>query len=638
LNAAQDMVLKVALALAEKRGIPVFPCRFTDKKPITKHGFYDASLDPEQIRQWWLGYPGALVGVPTGRKTNLLVLDVDPKGFKWYGENSAEMPCGRIHRTPRLGYHLVYHMSDFEVSVSASKFAQGVDVRANGGYVIWWPAHQRETVGRFDDIGPPPAFVLARLAELESKKKGKTNGKANGVLHGKANGHAGAADAGQIVSPQTDQLTVTEGGRNDFLFREGCSMRGRGYGEPAIEAALQALNVSQCVPSLEQKEVATIAASAARYDAGSNASRIGEASEDAIVERMDAEIATLDRMREEFADAQVMDATQTAYRERRSPMDGLLDTWMRHGEGAFSAEQNLAIQATLSTTTGSQGGFTVPTLVANRLADLLKDFSGVRRVAEVLRTTTGGPFGYPISDGTAEVGERLPENVAASDDDPNFATASLQTWKYSSKVFTVPLELLQDSMFDIEAFVLRRSAARIGRLSNTDFTVGTGVGMPTGFTGAAGAGTIGLTGQAASVIHDDLIDLVHSVNTAYRQIPLGLAFMMADVTFKFLRKLRDGANNRPLYLPSDGVQPETLLGYPVIVNDDVSPMAANAKSIFFGNWNLAYKIRDALDVTLYRFADSAYVNKGQMGFLCIARIGGNLVDANGVKYYQNSAA
>lgn len=356
------------------------------------------------------------------------------------------------------------------------------------------------------------------------------------------------------------------------------------------------------------------------------------------IERLDGEITATERSRAGHADVTVQDAIDTAYRERRAPpRDELTNAFIRQGESGFTADQKLAIRNTMSTTTGSQGGFSVPSLVASRFADLMKAFSGVRRVAEVLKTATGGPYNFPSSDGTAEVGERLAENAAASSLDPSFATASLQAWKYSSKIFTVPFELLQDSMLDVEGYVLGRGAERIGRVSNTDFTTGNGTGQPTGFTGAAGSGKVGTSGQTLTVIHDDLIDLVHSVNTAYRQIPQGLAFMMADTSFKVVRKLKD-SSLRPLYLPSeDGTSPETILGYPVVVNDDVAAMAANAKSIFFGNWFRCYKVRDALEVMLLRMDDSAFAKLGQVGFIALARIGGNLVDANGVRFYQNSA-
>jgi HK97 family phage major capsid protein len=355
------------------------------------------------------------------------------------------------------------------------------------------------------------------------------------------------------------------------------------------------------------------------------------------IERFDIEISAIERARAGEADATIQDAIDTAYRERRVvPREPLLDTFLRKGEGGFSDQQKLAIRNTLSTTTGSQGGFTVPSDAASRFADILKNFSGVRRVAEIFKTTTGNVFSYPTSDGTAETGERLAENATATALDPSFGSAPLQTWKYSSKIFAVPFELLSDSNIDIEAYIFSRAAARIGRITNTDFTVGTGTAQPQGFAGVAGVGKVGTTGQTLTVIHDDLVDLVHSVNTAYRQTLQGLAFQMADSSFKVVRKLKD-TSGRPLYLPDDGDSPESILGYPVVVNDDVAVMAANAKSIFFGNFFIGYKVRDALEVQLFRFTDSVYSKLGQVGFLALARSGGNLVDTTAVKAYVNSA-
>ena len=356
----------------------------------------------------------------------------------------------------------------------------------------------------------------------------------------------------------------------------------------------------------------------------------------ASAERLGDQITALERARDGYADANVQDAIDTAYRERRAPRDPLMDTFLRQGMNGFSDEQQLAIRNTMSTTTGSQGGFTVPSEVATRFSDILKDYSAVRATAEVITMKTGSVFGWPISDGSAEVGERLAENATATASDPSFSSASLQTWKYSSKIFTVPVELLQDSNLDLEGYILNRAAARIGRIQNTDFTLGTSGGQPTGFSAAASTGKVGLTGQTTSIIYDDLVDLIGSVDPAYRKKP-GTCFMLSDAAWKIIRKLKDTTNARPLFLPADGIQPETLMGYPVQVNPDCAVMAANARSVFFGNWNVGYKVLDSLQVSLLRLTDSVYAKLGQVGFLAFARSGGNLVDSTAVKAYLNSA-
>lgn len=318
---------------------------------------------------------------------------------------------------------------------------------------------------------------------------------------------------------------------------------------------------------------------------------------------------------------------------------GIFDTWTRRGEKGFSAEQAAKFYNTMSTTTGSEGGYTVPSAVASSLIDSLKLFGGMRAVAELLNTAQGNPLSFPTTDGTSEVGEILAENAQASGADPVFGTVGLNVFKYSSKIIAVPIELLQDSSVDIEAFIRKRIIERIGRITNQHFTTGTGTGQPRGIVTAASSGKIGTTGQTLSVIYDDLVDLLESVDEAY-QLGGKCKFMFSQSLRKVLRKLKDTAG-RPIWTPGyeAGITagaPDLLLGKEVALNNDMPVPAANAKSIIYGDMS-KYIIRDAMQVNLMRFDDSVYASKGQVGFLAFMRSGGNLVDTGAVKYYQHSA-
>lgn len=311
--------------------------------------------------------------------------------------------------------------------------------------------------------------------------------------------------------------------------------------------------------------------------------------------------------------------------------------WLRGGDQAVSAEEWRRINATMSTTTGSEGGHTVPTTVANEVLEALKAYGGMREVATLIRTEMGNPMNFPTSDGTAEVGEIIAENQTATGADPVFGVAAVNPYKYSSKIVACPFELLQDSGVDIEAFIRNRLVARLGRITNTHFTTGDGSAKPHGAAARATLGKTGANGQTASVIYDDLVDLVHAVDPAYRR---GARFMMADSSIKVIKKLKDSAN-RPIWLPSydaglSAGQPETLLGYRLTVNQDVAAMAASARSILFGDFSY-YVIRDVMAITMFRFTDSAYAKLGQVGFLAWMRSGGNLLDTAAVKYYGNAA-
>lgn len=312
--------------------------------------------------------------------------------------------------------------------------------------------------------------------------------------------------------------------------------------------------------------------------------------------------------------------------------------YMRHGNDV-TAEQAVAIRNAMSTTTGAEGGFTVPTEVAKMVIDALKAYGGMRDVATILPTDAGNSWNYPASDGTAEEGEIVGENAAATALDITFSQVPLNPFKYSSKKIALPIELIQDSAIDVIAFVTNRLATRLGRITNKHYTIGTGTGQPFGIVNRASAGKVGTTGQTLTVIYDDLADLFYSVNRAYRR---GAAWSLADTSLRNVRKIKDTAG-RPIFTPSyeAGITqdaPDLLMGKPIIVNDDVPAMAANAKSILFGD-HKQYTIRDvAGSIAIRRFDDSAFALNGQVGFCGWQRTGGNLLDTAAVKYYQNSAS
>lgn len=361
------------------------------------------------------------------------------------------------------------------------------------------------------------------------------------------------------------------------------------------------------------------------------------------IDALDAQIeginAMNDRLAKESANDAAVDAAERVAHDKKSPAAAMFAKWVRGGDKALNANEWADIRAAMSTTTGNQGGFSVQSDVAAQLIQSLKAFGGVREVATIITTEMGNPLSFPTSDGTAETGELIAENASATSADPTFGTVSLAAYKFSSKVVAVPIELLQDSQVDIEAFVSGRLAERIGRITNTYFTTGTATAQPGGIVTGATSGKIGTTGQTLTVIIDDLIDLVHSVDAAYRAGG-NCSFMLNDSSMKVVRKLKD-STGRPIFMPGyDGLgnaMPDTILGHRVTINNDMAVMAANAKSIVFGDLS-KYFVRDVVNaIVMHRFEDSAYAKLGQVGFLMWARAGGALTDSGAVKYYQNSA-
>ncbi len=354
-----------------------------------------------------------------------------------------------------------------------------------------------------------------------------------------------------------------------------------------------------------------------------------------------SQIAAYKRNQEESSEANFDDLDQ--FKKDKSGISDAaraVDIFMRKSFKEQSAEEALLIRNTMSTTTNSEGGYTVQSEVASTFIDALKEFGFMRREASQITTSSGNPLSYPTTDGTAEVGEWIAQNVIATDLDVSFGTVGLNVFKASSKVVTIPIELLQDSMLDIQALVFNRMIQRIGRVSNTGYTVGTGSGQPQGFVGVSSVAKTGATGQTLTIVYDDLIDMLDSLDVAYQENGSRSCWMFNQATRKVLRKLKDTAG-RPIWTPSydagiTGRSADQLLGYDVCLNNDMAVPAANAKSLAFGQFD-KYMIRDALDVSLFRFDDSAYMKKGQVGYLGWARTGGNLLDTAAIKLFQHSA-
>jgi len=370
----------------------------------------------------------------------------------------------------------------------------------------------------------------------------------------------------------------------------------------------------------------------------------------AEIDRIDASIKRINdanaKLAEDAATYTVAEAAAKRGRDTGNQGLTLYAKWLRGGDNALNADDWAVIRNTMSTTTGSEGGFTVQTDVATSVLDALKAYGGMRAVSTVLRTEKGNPMSFPTSDGTAETGELIAENITATAADPVFGTKALPVYKYSSKIAAVPFELLQDSSVDIEAFVQNRLVTRLGRITNTHFTVGTGAGQPAGImpTATVGVTAANATSQVTAITYDSVINLIHSVDPAYRALG-NCRFMMNDASVKVIRQIKDG-QNRPIFVPGyDATQggaalsaPDLLCGYPIQVNQDVAVMAANARSIAFGDFSFYY-IRDAMDISMFRFTDSAYTKLGQVGFLAWMRSGGNFIDVGGaVKVFVNAAS
>jgi len=312
------------------------------------------------------------------------------------------------------------------------------------------------------------------------------------------------------------------------------------------------------------------------------------------------------------------------------------DSYLRNGFTDMTPEhrQVMAERRAQSVGTNSAGGFTVAPAFYDVLTTALKAFGGMRQASTVITSATGATMPMPTENDVTNVGAILGENTQVTEQDVAFGVVNIGAFMYTSKSILVPLQLLQDSAFDLNAYLVQRLSERIGRIQNTHFTTGVGATQPFGVVTQATLGKTGAAGQVASVIYDDLVDLLHSVDPAYRD---NARFMLADSTLQAIKKLKD-SQGHPLWQPNvQAGAPDLLLGKGIVINQDIPAMAVSAKSILFGALD-KYFIRDVADISIIRLVER-FADFGQVGFLGWARADGNLLDAgtHPVKFYQNAA-
>ena len=197
------------------------------------------------------------------------------------------------------------------------------------------------------------------------------------------------------------------------------------------------------------------------------------------------------------------------------------------------------------------------------------------------------------------------------------------------------LVILQNTAYPTEQTRLLQE--RLGRITNRMFTTGTGTGQPHGIVTSAAAGKVAPTGQVDSVTWEDLVDLEHSVDPAYRRNGTN-RYMFHDMTLRELKKLKDN-DGRPLWVPGVATsEPDTLNSYQYSINQHMDQLGAGNKPVLFGDFS-RYIIRDVMQVQFFRMTDSKYTEKGQVGFLAFMRSGGRLMDVGGaVKHFANAAS
>lgn len=285
----------------------------------------------------------------------------------------------------------------------------------------------------------------------------------------------------------------------------------------------------------------------------------------------------------------------------------------------MSAAQSQFKNDANGTGTGPAGGYLVPPAFSDQLLVALKDYFSALDLFDEVATATGADLPWPTNDDTSRRARIIGENNQIGQAPMLFGQSVLKAFLYATDAVLVPWTLMEDSFIDLDAFITTALGTAFGRTLADDLTNGTGNGMPMGVATAAAAGP---TSVGDTIAFEDIMELKHSVNRAYRT---GAVFMMNDNTVKSLALLKDN-EGRPLWIPSLQVDcPDVLAGFPIAVNESMADVAAGSAPILFGNMK-NYKFRVTKQVSIVRL-NERYADFLQTGFFGYARFGGGLPSA-----------
>ncbi|MBV4424294.1 phage major capsid protein [Clostridium tyrobutyricum] len=280
--------------------------------------------------------------------------------------------------------------------------------------------------------------------------------------------------------------------------------------------------------------------------------------------------------------------------------------------------------------TDSEGGYLAPDEFERILIESLEEQNIFRQLANVISTSSGDKK-IPVvaTKGTASW---VDEEGVIPESDDSFGQVSIGAYKLATMI-KVSEELLNDSVFNLESYIAKEFARRIGAREEESFFIGDGTGKPTGIFNATGGAELGVTAASATAITiDEIMDLFYSLKSPYRKNAI---FTMNDATVKAIRKLKDG-NGQYIWQPSiTAGQPDTILNRPVKTSSYVPILGSANKTIAFGDFSY-YWVADRQGRSFQRL-NELYAATGQVGFKATQRVDGKLILPEAIKVLQMKA-
>lgn len=300
------------------------------------------------------------------------------------------------------------------------------------------------------------------------------------------------------------------------------------------------------------------------------------------------------------------------------------------------AERELRAQSAGTTTAG---GFTVPVELSNQIVVAMRAWGPMydENLCTVLNTASGAQINIPtVDDTTNSTTAKRDENAAMVDDgsgDVTFGQRRLDAFVYATPFVRFSMELAQDSIFAMETMLGGLLGERLGRIANSQLTIGDGTGDPNGIVTAASLGKT--CASATAVTADEILDFIHSVDPAYRASPRARV-MFNDATLLAIRKLKDGQGNYLITEAPDGSGRMRVgaVTVPYVINQAVPSLGANNRFMVYGDFS-KYFVRKVGAPVVGVMRERFWPDLGIAGLI---RLDGELGDTTAVKAMRNAAS
>lgn len=351
--------------------------------------------------------------------------------------------------------------------------------------------------------------------------------------------------------------------------------------------------------------------------------------------------AALEKAQSDLAAAQLGGAGEDGTTAEAREHAGVFNTWFRKGDRAIDADlRDLEVKAKLTTQSDPDGGYLVPETMEAGIDRVLGKQSAIRSISRVINIS-GQTYKKLVSMGGATSGWVGEQSARAETSTPTLREIAINCHEiYAQPAATQTA--LDDTVFDVEGWLADEVSIEFAEQEGAAYVTGDGVSKPRGILGystvananyawgklgfiATGSGTGFIAPSGTDSPADCLVDLYYALKSGYRN---GATWLTSDKVLGTIRKMKDGDGNFLWAAPQTSADVPTILGKPVVTDDNMDALGANKFPVAFGDFTRGYTIVDRQGIRVLR---DPYTSKPNVLFYTTKRVGGGITNFEAIK-------